>query len=95
MINKKATGIPFVQTRVESLSDKVRKCSSCGGDAQYFATAQFRVGGTSGGWKLVFGEWAELGEQMIPMHIYVCSVCGKIELIATEDLRNQLRQMKK
>ena len=28
---------------------------------------EFRTGGTSGGWKLVFGEWAELGEDKLKL----------------------------
>ncbi len=71
------------------MSANVRKCSSCGQNAQYVYTANFRTGGTSGGMKLLFGEWAELGESMIPMYVFVCPNCGKIELYATEDLKQQ------
>jgi predicted RNA-binding Zn-ribbon protein involved in translation (DUF1610 family) len=39
--------------------------------------------------KLLFGEWAELGEAMIPMYVFVCPNCGKVELYATEDLKQQ------
>jgi predicted nucleic-acid-binding Zn-ribbon protein len=63
-----------------------KKCSSCGNVAVYVYTASFRIGGTSGGWKLLLGEWAEIGENMIPMNVYVCQNCGKIELYATEQL---------
>ena len=41
---------------------------------------QFRVGGTSGGWKLVFGELAELGEGMLRLEVRACSSCGQLEL---------------
>jgi hypothetical protein len=41
--------------------------------------ADFRVGGTSGGWKLFFGEWAELGEDMIPLETFGCATCGHVE----------------
>ncbi len=44
----------------------------------------FRVGGTSGGWKLALGELAELGEDKIPMDICVCEKCDKIEFYANE-----------
>ncbi len=71
------------------MSGNTRKCSYCGQNAQYVYTAKFRVGGTSGGMKLVFGEWAELGEEMIPMYVFVCPNCGKIELYATEELKQQ------
>jgi predicted RNA-binding Zn-ribbon protein involved in translation (DUF1610 family) len=71
------------------MSGNIRKCSYCGQNAQFVYTAQFRVGGTSGGAKLILGEWAELGESMVPMYVFVCPNCGKIELYATEDLRQQ------
>jgi hypothetical protein len=57
---------------VSQTSGNIRKCSACGENAQYVYTAQFRVGGTSGGMKLLFGEWAELGESKIPMYVFVC-----------------------
>jgi hypothetical protein len=36
-------------------------CLRCGAAMTSMGVEQFRVGGTSGGWKLLFGEWAELG----------------------------------
>jgi hypothetical protein len=41
---------------------------------------QFRVGGTSGGWKMLWGEWAELGEQMLPLEAFACPSCRRVEL---------------
>jgi hypothetical protein len=41
---------------------------------------EFRVGGTSGGWKLLFGEFAELGEGMLKLELLACGSCGKVEL---------------
>jgi len=75
------------------MSGNIRKCSACGENAQYVYTAQFRIGGTSGGMKLLFGEWAELAESIIPMYVFVCPHCGKIELYATEDLRQKAVQV--
>jgi hypothetical protein len=40
---------------------------------------QFRVGGTKGGWKLLFGEWAELSEGMVSFEIFVCGDCRRVE----------------
>jgi hypothetical protein len=40
---------------------------------------EFRVGGTTGGWKLLFGEWAELGENMLKLELFACASCGKVE----------------
>ena len=41
---------------------------------------EFRVGGTTGGWKLLVGEWAELGEEMLKLEVLACQTCGKVEL---------------
>ncbi len=71
------------------MSGNIRKCTFCGQNAQYVYTAEFRVGGTSGGAKLFLGEWAELGEKMIPMYVFVCPNCGKVELFATEELKQK------
>jgi hypothetical protein len=71
------------------MSGNIRKCTFCGQNAQYIYTANFRIGGTSGGMKLLFGEWAELGETMIPIYVFVCPNCGKIELYATEDMKRK------
>ena len=68
---------------------EVKKCS-CGAEMQYAGKAPFRIGGTSGGWKLLFGEWAELGEEMLPFYIYVCPNCGKVELFADEETKRRL-----
>jgi len=71
------------------MTENTRKCSACGQPARYMYTANFRIGGTSGGMKLLFGELAELGEGMIPMYVFVCPNCGKIELYATEEMRKR------
>jgi hypothetical protein len=40
---------------------------------------EFRVGGTTGGWKLLFGEWAELGEDKLQLEVFACGTCRKVE----------------
>jgi hypothetical protein len=57
-------------------------CLRCGGTLQSMGVRQIRVGGTSGGWKLLFGEWAELGEGMIDLEFLVCEACRQVELRA-------------
>jgi predicted RNA-binding Zn-ribbon protein involved in translation (DUF1610 family) len=71
------------------MTDATRKCSGCGQTAKYMYTVNLRIGGTSGGMKLLLGEWAEVGEQMVPMYVFVCPYCGKIELYATEEMRKR------
>lgn len=77
------------------MSGTIRKCTFCGQNAQYLFTAQFRVGGTSGPIKLLIGEWGEVGENMIPMYVFVCPNCAKIDLFGTEELRQQAIQASK
>ena len=55
-------------------------CLRCGAPIQSMGIEEFRVGGTTGGWKLLFGEWAELGEGVLKFEVLACSSCGKVEL---------------
>ena len=55
-------------------------CLRCGTALQSIGTEDFRVGGTSGGWKLLFGEWAEVGEDMLTLEVLACPNCRKVEL---------------
>jgi hypothetical protein len=43
---------------------------------------KFRTGGTGGGWKLIFGEWAELGEGLLALELLGCPECRYVELRA-------------
>ena len=56
------------------------ECLRCDGSLTSVGVEQFRVGGTSGGWKLVFGDLAELGEGRISFEILACGSCGYVEL---------------
>jgi ssDNA-binding Zn-finger/Zn-ribbon topoisomerase 1 len=71
------------------------KCSVCGEKMVSSVKADFRIGGTGGTWKLIFGEWAELGEKMIPFYIFVCPKCGKIELFVDEKTKEKLTRSKR
>ncbi len=55
-------------------------CLRCGGPVESLGVHQFRTGGTTGGWKLLFGEWAELGEDMFSFEVRACGACGHVEL---------------
>ena len=60
-------------------------CLRCHAAIESLGVEQFRVGGTSGGWKLVFGEFAELGEGMLSFEVLACSTCGHVELRMPKD----------
>jgi predicted RNA-binding Zn-ribbon protein involved in translation (DUF1610 family) len=68
--------------------DEDKKCYSCGVGMHFAGKYPFRVGGTSGGWKLLFGELAELGEEMLAFNVYICPSCGRVELFGDEKLNN-------
>ena len=70
-----ATGVPAAPR-----APIVDACLRCGAALESMGVEQFRVGGTSGGWKMLFGEWAELGEQMLPLEAFSCSSCRRVEL---------------
>jgi hypothetical protein len=44
-----------------------------------------RVGGTGGGWQLLFGTWAEVAEGVWTLDAYRCSTCKRVEFF-DEDL---------
>jgi hypothetical protein len=52
---------------------------------QHLGVEQFRVGGTSGGWRLVFGEIGELGEHKIRLEMLVCPTCRRVEMRVPPD----------
>lgn len=55
-------------------------CLRCGAPLESIGVEQFRVGGTSGGWKLLMGEWAELGEGLLSLEVLACKNCRKVEM---------------
>jgi hypothetical protein len=54
-------------------------CLRCRSELRSLGVEEFRVGGTTGGWKLLFGEWAELGEGMLKLEVRACRTCGQVE----------------
>jgi len=40
-----------------------------------------RVGGTSGGWHLLLGEWPDMTERVLPLDVYRCSDCRRVEFL--------------
>jgi hypothetical protein len=58
------------------------KCLRCGSTLASIGVEEFRIGGSSGGWKLLLGEWAELGEGMLPLEVLACEECRMVELRA-------------
>jgi hypothetical protein len=59
-------------------------CVRCGSPTESLGVERFRTGGTTGGWKLLFGEWAELGEDMLDLEVLACRTCRHVELRVPE-----------
>jgi hypothetical protein len=59
-------------------------CLRCGAALETLGVEDFRVGGTTGGWKLLFGEWAELGEGMLKLEVRACTTCRTVDLRVPE-----------
>ena len=59
-------------------------CLRCGATVSSLGIEDFRVGGSTGGWKLLFGEWAELGEGMLKLEVRACTVCRTVDLRVPE-----------
>jgi hypothetical protein len=71
----------------------VKRCYSCNTDMQYAEKVPFRIKGTPGFWKLIVGEWAELGEEMLYLDVYVCPKCGEVRLTADEKAKQSLLKL--
>ena len=63
-----------------SVENPALLCLRCQTPLESFGVEEFRVGGTSGGWKLVFGELAELGEEKQRFEVLACPACRHVEL---------------
>ena len=60
------------------------ECLRCKTVLQYLGEENFMVGGSSGLAKMIFGQWAELSESNLPLYVFVCPNCRKVELRAPE-----------
>jgi len=55
-------------------------CVRCRAQLTEWGVYEFRTGGTTGTSKLLFGEWAELGEEKVPLHLRYCPHCGQVDV---------------
>lgn len=61
------------------------QCLRCGSELTSLGVERIRIGGSGGGWKLFLGEWAELGEDLLPLEVLFCQSCRKVELRVPRD----------
>jgi hypothetical protein len=69
----------------ELRSRAIDACLRCGAELKSLGVEEFRIGGTSGGWKLLFGELAELGEGKLRLEVRACGACGHVEFRVPAD----------
>ncbi len=65
---------------MENKKDSSKKCTACREETEFLGQFPVRVGGSVGAAKFFFGEFAELGEGMLPIDMYRCKKCGHLEL---------------
>ena len=61
------------------------RCAACKTEMESLGKVPVRVGGSSGGWHLLFGNWADMTEQIWPLEVYRCRSCRRVEFF-DEDL---------
>jgi hypothetical protein len=59
---------------------RANRCLRCGATVQSLGVHEFRTGGSTGAAHLLFGQWAELGEDKLAFEILACSACRHVEL---------------
>ena len=55
------------------------ECACCEIPMQSLGQIPIRTGGTTGGWHLLLGELAEAGENTLPLDVYRCRRCKRVE----------------
>ena len=54
-------------------------CPACKSEMDALGQLPIRVGGTTGGWHLVLGNWADMKESILPLDVYRCGTCKRVE----------------
>jgi predicted RNA-binding Zn-ribbon protein involved in translation (DUF1610 family) len=85
--------LPSVKKALGVKEREVKKCYFCDVEMQFAEKVPFRIKGTPGFWKLIVGEWAELGEEMLSLDVYVCTKCGEVRLFADEKAKQSLLKL--
>jgi hypothetical protein len=54
-------------------------CLRCRSTLRDEGPIDIRVGGKSGGWGLLLGQWADVGENLLRLDLLSCPTCGHVE----------------
>jgi hypothetical protein len=76
----------------EGTTSKILRCSSCD-QKMVFREVNLRIGGWSGALKGIdpaLDTIGELGEQLLPVILYICPKCGKLEFKAQEKAKEKI-----
>jgi hypothetical protein len=60
-------------------------CLRCRKPLWWLGTGEFRLGGSSGPWHVLFGKWAHSGEEVVPLEVLACRECMGVELRIPQD----------
>jgi len=55
------------------------KCPACRTEMESLGQLPIRVGGTTGGWHLLLGNWADMRESIMPLDVFRCGTCKRVE----------------
>src|SRR5207253_6324903 len=55
------------------------ECSFCRTPMQSLGQVPVRTGGTTGAWHMLLGEWADVSEGVIPLDVFRCARCRRVE----------------
>jgi hypothetical protein len=58
---------------------KTPTCVNCQVSLQRLGQLPVRVGGSSGAWHLLLGEWADMSEGVLSLDAYRCPQCARLE----------------
>lgn len=90
--NKSKTKNKQKTDKNEANQPSILRCPLCDSKMRH-AKMNLRVGGWEGvtkGLPLGIGEFGEIQEELLPVVIYVCPNCGKLELIAQEKTKQKI-----
>jgi len=57
-----------------------KPCTACNKDLTFAGVRNFRTGGGGGIATFLLGSWAGASEELLPLAIYGCTSCGRVEL---------------
>jgi hypothetical protein len=57
-----------------------KECYICKGELEFLGQIPVRAYGTGPVARLLFGQWAEVGEETLPIDLFRCKKCGHLDI---------------